>query len=188
MQALENSELSLGHVTELLMKINNERDETISQIRLTEDMLAEGNLEPEFICTICMNVLKNPRQCKECEGFVDNDCLEHWWKSSASYNENHRNQCPLCKKRNGFTNMHRMVMNWLNNKLFKCKLCDATFKYEKFDDHYNKECPKTKSNYRCELCKDLSFESETALKKHWQESCNFIERRCKKCEISFTLE
>ena len=117
-------------------------------------MCVEEELEDEFTCSICYFVLKNPKQCKECEGFVDEECLHKWWNVrtmgglTGHIGGSNRGKCPLCKKSTGFTSMHRMVKSWLNSRRFKCPKCSKIFKYEDFHKHFESECEHSKE-YSC---------------------------------------
>ena len=59
-------------------------------------------------------------------------------------------------------------MSWLNSKVFKCNLCEATFTYERFEAHMRSECELARFKPDCQLCGQIEFGSEEEIIAHWR--------------------
>ena len=56
--------------------------------------LVIGDLEKEFQCAICHDILENPKEIKNCEHIFCNGCIEEWLKEKdqKKFYKNFRNQ------------------------------------------------------------------------------------------------
>lgn len=151
---------------------------------LTTDMAVQQPFETEFTCAICYNVVKKPRQCKECDRLQCGSCLTKWWERALAGTSH--NKCPLCSKTKGFnTKVNNIVMSWLNQKQFKCNLCQQTFSYEHFEEHMRKGCEVARFRPDCQLCGTKDFENEDAIIEHWRNECPRMKVVCVRCSIEF---
>lgn len=89
-------------------------------------------VETEFICAVCLGVVLEPQECKECSSLFCKGCI------SA--------QNMPCPKRCGgqeFTKVNRLIMNALNKLPFRCQYspkCEKVVTYDQYAVHF-KECP-----------------------------------------------
>jgi hypothetical protein len=96
---------------------------------LGTDMLVNKDFEDTYKCSMCLNIVKRPTSCKECDALFCSRCIE----------KNPLDQCSLCntagiKKRIG-KRLNRQVKNILDDLKFSCPICKKTFKYENFKRH-----------------------------------------------------
>ena len=93
--------------------------------RLTPDMAASSAFEESFRCSICYNVVKDPKQCRQCENLNCYECLTRWWDEGGQQAPGLEDKkCPNCAERKGFQEVNRIVMALLKKQEFKCKKCD----------------------------------------------------------------
>ncbi len=78
------------------------------------DMLVEGKEHLESLsCPICLQVLADPYDCKQCETSYCQECIRRW-------HSKHDGECPSCKSCAGLARSHKMVRNLLSSLTFKC--------------------------------------------------------------------
>ena len=97
-----------------ILAMQSKLEQLSSKWVLTPDMAVQQPFETEFTCSICYNVVKKPRQCKECDRLQCYDCLSKWWERTVVGGGS---KCPLCSKMKGFNiKVNSIVMAWLNAK------------------------------------------------------------------------
>ena len=150
---------------------------------LTPDMAA-GDFEESFRCSICYNVVKDPKECRQCSNLNCKDCLVRWWEESGlPALDLEGKKCPNCAEKKGFQEVNRLVMGLLNKQEFRCKKCDEIFTYKDFEDHVMNKCTSNIFMPSCELCYKLDFESKELIVMHWRHECLGIKVQCMKCDI-----
>ena len=80
-----------------------------------------------FVCSICLKVVIDPKECSTCNNLICSSCLQQWDKE-ACVNPNFREQdkiqskkiCPMQCANPTYTNIHRFSKQELHLKRFKC--------------------------------------------------------------------
>ena len=139
--------VSEKYLTGRVLALQTQQEQLSANFVLTPDMVVKQPFEPEFTCSICYNVVKKPKQCKECDRLQCDGCLAKWWERSQVVS---KSKCPLCSKNEGFRDkVNSIVMSWLNAKNFKCSLCASEFSYDRFEPHMREECELAKFKPDC---------------------------------------
>ena len=90
--------------------------------------LINKDIDKDLLCAICQNVLREPKDCTECEKTFCSECL-------ARAN----NRCPLRCTRGYIKKAHKSVRGLLEKIEFKCfnfqKGCAARVKYTMLEQH-----------------------------------------------------
>ena len=158
-----------------------------------------------FICTICLKVVVNPKECQNCNNLFCMDCISKWDTNLAISDKILVGSkiCPMQCKDPRYTAIHRFSNSELMNKKFRCpnkkngckvnfqrsapdenasSLVDNDFNmtYEQALDHVSK-CQYNKM--QCQLNCGVEFYNGQ-MKDHMQVCQNFM-LQCQECEISF---
>lgn len=123
----------------------------------------EKRIVENFICLICLKVVKNSVKCEQCCKFYCGKCIENYISKKKN--------CPNCLcSPFKIGQMDLLMMNILNNSEFICPLgCGKIFRYCDQDLH-KKECQFIERFYKCSLCKiDIGEENEIT---HRQKCAN----------------
>ena len=152
----------------------------------SDNLIQKDNIE-DFICPICLSVLKNPQSCsdnKNSHSFCK-ECIETY------IHENNNNTCPTCKQifQNKINNDINESLNKLSfNCYYKNEGCNKIISYSEYLNHINNceynneyECHVKKFNYinkEFEICgvKDNKTNIENHLK-----SCALMKFNCIFC-------
>ena len=59
--------ISEKYLSARLLALETQQEQIVEKYTLTSEMAVKQPLEAEFNCSICYNVVKKPRQCKECD-------------------------------------------------------------------------------------------------------------------------
>lgn len=63
----------------------------------------------DYKCQICLMTLFEPKECVSCEvATFCTPCIDLVLKTTSDA------KCPLCRKNDGFRNLHRKLMSYLN--------------------------------------------------------------------------
>ncbi|CDW73946.1 spry domain containing protein [Stylonychia lemnae] len=119
-------------------------------------------------CSICNNVLRNPKQCEQekCQRNFCERCLDEKLKTS--------NQCPICKIDGPqFTEINRLLKGLLAQTQINCKNCKQAINHDKLDEHESK-CGS------CTNCK-TNLGGNTTHIEHLIDSCPKYEVTCQIC-------
>lgn len=115
---------------------------------ISEDGQFKEELENLITCKICLEVVKNPQQCKTCENVYCEICLSKW-----------KNECPMrCQNQNQNeiiqTNFKpsKVFLNLYQKIKLNCRGCSKNVLAEDFQDHdedkiSNKIIVKTPENF-----------------------------------------
>ncbi len=81
------------------------------ELKVIEKMVQEKadsteEVKNEFKCSICLNLIFNPVECRECNGVFCDGCLQNWAKSNKD--------CPLCRKHINKGPLNRILKNYLD--------------------------------------------------------------------------
>ncbi len=108
----------------------------------------------DFICSICLDMINNPKQCKECNNLFCESCIDE-------YNIIN-NLCPICKEPFIKQNINKYVRKNFEKFEFLCsRNCSKIIKYFDSDKHIQ-ICSKNETNYKCNLClKKLESKKES---------------------------
>ncbi len=89
-------------------------------------------------CSICKNILVEPKQCSKCQNLFCGKCIDEWLKSNK--------ECP--SKCSGASIADCTIISKILNQLtFNCRNgCGTVFKYEEAAKHYSEACPKLSKN------------------------------------------
>ncbi|XP_037050573.1 E3 ubiquitin-protein ligase NRDP1-like [Bradysia coprophila] len=97
-----------------------------------------GEIDEEFICTICTLVLENPVQ-SSCEHTFCNQCITDWLAIE--------NTCPVCRRNTELAHVKpvaRYFRNMLNKLEIKCDFesrgCQSVLQLENLKDHVSNQC------------------------------------------------
>ncbi|XP_037050084.1 uncharacterized protein LOC119084270 [Bradysia coprophila] len=92
-----------------------------------------GEIEEEFVCSICRRVLEDPLQSK-CEHMFCRECIQDWLSKNAS--------CPDCRKKLTIDDMQapgRIIRNLFNKLIIRCNFedqgCRKMIMLEYLEDH-----------------------------------------------------
>ena len=83
-----------------------------------------------FLCSICMEVVVNPKECKQCSTLYCAECIDTWLNSNPT--------CPKkCPGVADFSSLNRYARNDLLDLHFKCPIsdCNVVLPYEKALSH-----------------------------------------------------
>ena len=72
---LDNDEEMIRQTTDLMQAMERKHLESLGEMVLTQDMAVQQPFEESFNCSVCFNVVVDPRQCKECESLNCSKCL-----------------------------------------------------------------------------------------------------------------
>ena len=90
--------------------------------KLKEDQ-AVGEIDDNFICMMCTEIVTQPQACTDCSRLFCHDCMESWKQMNAEC------PCPNCQK--PFRNM--ALPEFLQRSLYKIDFkCDVVSCKEKF--------------------------------------------------------
>jgi hypothetical protein len=70
----------------------------------------------EMVCSICLYIVKDPKECSECSHPFCTSCLDEWQQKSNTC----PNKCVEAGKDVTFNNLHRFMKNVLDKYQFKC--------------------------------------------------------------------
>ncbi|XP_078097104.1 RING finger protein 151 [Mustelus asterias] len=133
--------------------------------------LFENAPDPEFICTICHGVLKNPVELG-CQHVFCKSCIAKWLTE--------KKECPYCRKkvRSVARSVIPMIHNLIGRLIMKCENlvygCRETFPLEQYTRH------KAACEFRMVRCKHEACTTEVFQKnlaaheqvcEHWSQSC-----------------
>ena len=91
-------------------------------------MAVNQPFDRHFTCSICLNVLRNPVETNCCQTLFCDSCIAHWLNNSSL--------CPQCKQVLSVqVRPNRILMNILNEMLFKCNFCEDRIRYEDSQRH-----------------------------------------------------
>ena len=182
-QPMAQVKVSDRYLQNRILAMRTQAEQISNNFVLTPEMAVSSPLEAEFICSICYNVVRKPRQCKECDRLQCTECLNKWWDRCYAGSNT---KCPLCSKTKGFhTKVNNIVMSWLNQKQFKCSLCETVFAFDRFEEHMRKECELARFKPDCSLCSAKDFAGEDAIVDHWRLNCPRMKVACMRCETEF---
>ncbi|XP_078324494.1 E3 ubiquitin-protein ligase NRDP1-like [Crassostrea virginica] len=107
----------------------------------------EGDVDEEFICTICLGVLQDPLQVAQCQHIFCAACLHEWLLRVSA--------CPIDRKavtRDQLTAAPRLCTNMLSRLQIACDYaphgCPAFVKLEKLPEHV-RECEHNPNPVQC---------------------------------------
>ena len=95
-------------------------------------------INPDFICTICNNVVRQPKECTVCGTLYCESCLKQW----EERNRNNTSECPMrCKKNDLRESIMRPIGKVIKNILYtlqvKCpnENCNKIMNLEQYESH-----------------------------------------------------
>lgn len=107
------------------------------EIYLGSDLVIKSNQKDVIsylCCQICTGIVTNPVECSSCDKCFCSGCITKWLIQ--------KDICPHC--RGGFVkrNLHRSLLDILNNLFLKCPKneCDYENYYEQVMNHLRHEC------------------------------------------------
>ena len=115
-----------------------------------------NSIKEEIVCTICLDIKRDPIMCSKCQNSYCSKCINNWEKKSLD--------CPFKCESPTYTPA-RVVKNLICKLNFRCKNgCKKIIPFEKIQAHYDYECEKInfKDNYEKLLnkYKELMKENE----------------------------
>ena len=114
---LEVISLLLKGPTDIINRIKQEKE---SLKTLDPDLLVHR--DDDFICSVCLMLVKDPTSCKSCSEIFCKACV----RQMAS------NACPTCRdpqiKQSIDEKFHRKLLFQLNELELKCTNCSKTYK------------------------------------------------------------
>ncbi|XP_067912853.1 RING finger protein 151 [Heterodontus francisci] len=133
--------------------------------------LFENALDPEFICTICHGVLKDPVELG-CQHVYCNSCIAKWLTK--------KQECPYCRKKvkSVARSVIPMIHNMIGRLIMKCENrvygCQETFPLEQCTNHKT-ACEFRIVRCRYEACTTEVFQKNLAAHEqvceHWSQPC-----------------
>ncbi len=105
---------------------------------LSAEQATEQPFEKDFECGLCFFVIDNPKECFKCEKPACTKCLNDWNAKNK--------ECAFCRQDFSIKPLNRILMNQLNEKIFKCAKCESQLKYANYETHAEKcflsfKCP-----------------------------------------------
>ncbi|XP_041063358.1 RING finger protein 151 [Carcharodon carcharias] len=133
--------------------------------------LFENAPDPEFICTICHGVLKNPVELG-CQHVFCKSCIAKWLTE--------KQECPYCRKkvRSVARSVIPMIHNMISRLIMKCENrvygCQETFPLEQYSNH-KAACEFRIVRCKYEACTTEVFQKNLAAHEqvceHWSQPC-----------------
>jgi hypothetical protein len=157
------------------MEITNRLESIKFQSESVINILPD-DIDKSLLCTICQEILKIPRECKNCRNNFCKTCILHWMNEK-------NNQCPFrCPGEIKLEKSHRIILDSLRRLKFKCKNnqdgCDFSSIYENYITHVQ-NCEYKKDKCPNDLCSEIIFVKD--LKFHLEEQCEHEVHKCKSC-------
>jgi len=90
---------------------------------------AVNRLNHDFLCRICLQIVKSPVKCSECESVFCELCFDTWQLKSSSCPGNCKQDPVIVQK------LGRFERNALNETQFCCPKCNEKFLYERCESH-----------------------------------------------------
>ena len=151
----------------------------IKSIYNKDNAIEKDNME-DFICPICLNILKDPISCssnKNAHSFCK-ECIDQYLEGN--------NKCPTCK-----INFEYKKNNELNNSLnklsfeclFKKEGCNDILSYSEYLNHINNCKYDNDIEYECNIQK-YNYDKKEFVKCGYIENKINIEQHFKKCGLS----
>ncbi|XP_028415445.1 E3 ubiquitin-protein ligase PDZRN3-B-like [Dendronephthya gigantea] len=139
----------------------------------------EGLVSENFKCTICFNVLNDPKSCQNNQHYFCNACIHQ-------YVQNYSQTCPECRQDltvETLVTPPRILLNCISELRIKCdhveRGCAARVQLEKLKNHLD-ECgfaPVTCANDGCDMVVNKRDRIH-----HETELCEFRRVQCHNCE------
>ena len=118
-----------------------------------------------LLCSLCKNVLMDPRVCSSCGTACCKECVDDWETKDC--------KCPGGCQDFKFNKASKFLRNWLEKLKMKCKFqlqgCEETLKYQEVEEHQGLCAfrPWTCENVEC------GFESVFVQAKQHKNKCEF---------------
>lgn len=128
----------------------------------------------ELICSICTDVVDDPRECSDCETSFCKKCIEDWMSRSQ-----------LCPNRCNITlrQSHRIIRSMLESQELKCRRykegCPYTSDLAKIKLHEEENCPFRTVKCIHPDCNEYIYMNK--IQSH-ESSCPYIQLTCPKCQ------
>jgi hypothetical protein len=142
-----------------------------------------SNLAPEildeYICHICLCLVKEPVSCSNCEEIICLKCIQQHLKNNKT--------CPKCQNYFSEKPVPKKVKNILDNLTIKCpnnnKNCKVKTKYPfLIKDHLN-SCPYTERIATCKGCRaDIKTTNKLVEIEEHIKTCQLILVNCPNCD------
>ena len=87
-------------------------------------------MDKHFECSICMEVVNDPKECSGCDTLFCNKCISKWVQATTP-----ENNCPTCLNTFREKKIDRFILKSLNELKFRCYLCSEVFSYESKREH-----------------------------------------------------
>ncbi|XP_028415448.1 uncharacterized protein LOC114538467 [Dendronephthya gigantea] len=139
----------------------------------------DGPVSDNFKCTICFNVLNDPKSCQNNQHYFCNACIHQ-------YVQNYSQTCPECRQEltvETLVTPPRILLNCISELRIKCdhveRGCTARVQLEKLKNHLE-ECgfaPVTCANDGCDAVVNKRDRIH-----HETELCEFRRVQCHNCE------
>ena len=137
-----------------------------------------GDVPADCLCTICQEVLEDPKETLTCQHAFCNSCVSRWLRE--------HNSCPTCRcplSSNDLVSLHRIWREKLNRLKVRCYNsrigCQAVVDLEKLDRHFD-ECPFVHVNCPHSPCSEIV---ERAKLPAHLGVCNYRKINCAKCGL-----
>ncbi|CAI2367662.1 unnamed protein product [Moneuplotes crassus] len=155
---------------------------------LTTDRVVQGNISDAIICQICLNILDNGRECKQCEAPFCGKCIDKYISVKRTENANQILSCPKGCPKLKLKKLHRMVQGVIDKLKVKCGIsnkCNAIDTIDNIKEH-EKNCKYNSiacANYQ--VCKSLCRRQD--LDEHQKICAAFsqMNKDCRDCGDSY---
>ncbi len=146
------------------------------KVEISADQRVGGDIQDDYICSICTNVVWQAKECCECEKLMCARCIDAWLTRNSS--------CPACRAVFKCGKIARAVNNYLEACSFNCSRlgCNRSFKYLDAAAHLAEhETP----SYHCVLsCGDPNtFRGHHGMIEHLRNTCVKAKLKCGVCNF-----
>jgi len=158
---------------------------------IATDLVRPGKFTPESLCScsICLDILVNPVDLKDCQHTFCKECIDEYIKKSTKDSRDFNVSCPKCrkkiKKRSDVVQAHLFLRSLLSEIMLECKFkCGEVVQYGQFEKHVDMCEDNPKNFVSCEPCA-----AKMSQKKLWEHQQNCLPH-CKKtiAELRKTVE
>ena len=146
----------------------------LPMIEFSTETLIDQEVDRSLICSICQEILKNPKECSNCQNCFCKKCIESWKISNDS--------CPFRCSELQLKNPHKVVMETLKKLNFKCRNftngCNEHLNYTNYINHME-TCIYSKNKCVMNDCNTEVFLKD--MHDHLYNHCEYKVHSCEKC-------